>query len=543
MMGASTEGRGGRLYWALRHVREWCLGYLGRHAFLFIAAVSLVALGCLLMRPLIHPAIILMRTRVFLLAIGLPTFFVWWYLIRRGSILRRCLIAGLTAVLTVPIVQWGDELHEYASLARRYHSLNIVDLTVQPITGHERIHPRNAIHSLAYEVMGEVENPTVPNYVRLDQSGYYWTMAIEPATPITRTFRGIDELISVSGTDATPNLLLTKSRIKVHFECTESGHFSRNIDSAVVKTFSPWRFLHYQPQGVTYLKDDRGRWVQVVKLVRWTGILFPKPEFGGVQIITEGHETIGGWMERVFLGVGTWVPPEAIRNYPWLTGQNLVPYEVTRYMADSFRFQRGLLAPLPGYHDGDIRIPDQPEDLNPQPFAIYVEALPGEPGQFVHSFSLEPYGPERQGTNTMLYTPGDGHPVVYAYRFQDRGESFPGVSTVATKVMESKKAYTWGSHLPVEHRLFTRRIRGEVKSFWLTTLVTRKVGAQGEVPGEPLRFIAGGNPEVAITPPGINRVVWVDAFHPGGWVKQIEKELGPYWDGHMDADAAATTAE
>lgn len=518
----------GAAYWLARHIKEWCAGHLQRHAGKFVLGLIVAGVAALFSRAYLHHYVLWVRVHFFLVLIGAPALWLWWRLLSRGRWWRRLAATAIGALLAWPIAEWGDDAHEFASLWRRHRTLKIVDLNELPITGHERIHPRNGIHSLAFEAMGEVLEPTIPNYVRLHNGAYDWTMAVEPATLVMRMFHGIDELLSVSGTTASPNFS-SDNRVRARFETSEGGYFGRNVNTAVIKTFSPWRFFHFEPKGVAYLTDDRGRWIQAVKFIRWTGVIFPRPEFGGIQVIGEGHENAVGWLKRIFLGIGTWVPPEEIRRYPYLVGQNLVPYEVTRYAAESFRFQEGFLAPLPGYHVGDIRIPDQAEDQNPQPFAIYVEGLPKEPGQFVHYFGLEPFGPERQATNTSLYIPGDGHAVVYAYRHQRKGESFPGVSTVATKVMESKKMYTWGPHLPVEHRPFVRMINGKIRFFWLTTVVTRKTGAQGEGWEREKRFIAGGSPEVAITFPGFNRIVWVDPAHPESWVKEIEKGLAPVW--------------
>ena len=50
-----------------------------------------------------------------------------------------------------------------------------------------------------------------------------------------------------------------------------------------------WRYLNYDPVDVSYVPDDDGQWVQIVSLIRWSGLFFPQPEFGGVQLIRQ-HE-------------------------------------------------------------------------------------------------------------------------------------------------------------------------------------------------------------------------------------------------------------
>jgi hypothetical protein len=76
-------------------------------------------------------------------------------------------------------------------------------------------------------------------------------------------------------------------------------------------------------------------------------------------------------VKRLFLGKGTFIPADSIAEQSFLRGQDVMPREVTRYIAESFRFRRGFMAPMPGYHEGDIRVPQTSRRTGPQPFVVY----------------------------------------------------------------------------------------------------------------------------------------------------------------------------
>ena len=242
----------------------------------------------------------------------------------------------------------------------------------------------------------------------------------------------------------------------------------------MIRSFGPWRLLNTQPDGVIYTTDDDGEWVQIVPLIRWRGLFFPRPEFGGVQLIRQGEDTpVGSTILRALRGVGRWIPPEDVAKSDFLSGQNILAYRVSRHMANSFRFQEGFFAPLPGYHRGDIRIPDLPGDMNDQPFTAYFDVdHPKGGGKLYHYFALEPFDPERQGLNTSVFVPADGSGPILVYKHHERTGSPTGVSAIAHIVRESRKNYDWSLNRPVEHRPFIKDVAGKRRFFWLTTVVT-----------------------------------------------------------------------
>ena len=455
-----------------------------------------------------------------MLLIAVVSLAAWglWRLSRRGG--WKCTVASVVgALLLIVGINELQAVYHYVALYYRYSTLDIVELKELPTTDNERIQPFNSIFTLAHEVMTEAESPMRPDFVRVGDQ-YRWTMAIEPAYSVGRLTGEVRELLNVSATSPSPNLG-NSSREEVHFPVGEGMLLGHQSDTAVRKSFGLWRFLNYETEGITYLRDDKDQWVQVVPLIRWKGLLFPRPEFGGVQVIEQSPEGLWPELRVLLFGAGRWIRPDQIEAHPWLAGQDLLPPTVSRYMAHSFRFQNGFLAPLPGYHMGDIRIPDLPEDVNDQPFTTFFR-LPGQTaGELFQYFALEPFDPNKQGLNTSILVPADGRGAVCVYRHHEISGSLTGVSAISAKVMESRKQYDWSLNRPVEHRPFIRHLAGQTRFFWMTTVVTKKEGES--------RFIAGSLPEIVITDAAYNIPVWVNPLKPESWTQEIESHLTPVW--------------
>jgi hypothetical protein len=260
----------------------------------------------------------------------------------------------------------------------------------------------------------------------------------------------------------------------------------------------------------------------MVSLVRWKGFFLPRPVFGGVVIIPQG-DGAGGVMNSLLTGAGKWIRPEEIPNHEFLLNQNVIPETVSRFTAESYRFSQGFLSPMPGYHRGDIRIPDLPGDFNDQPFTGYFEI--GEKASLYHYFALEPFQENKQGLNTSLLIPADGEGITYVFRHYDQEQSLTGVSAIVSKVMESRKNYDWSRNSAAEQRPFIRDVGGKRRFFWLTSVVTHKDG------GEPDsgNFIVGAAPDITLTDAAYKTVVWVDSKKPEEWEKQLEDELSSVW--------------
>ena len=519
------------LYWFLHNVSRGVAGFFRRHRVGTSMTFLVLALVLFLTRALWHPLVVHIRQRSFLLVPLLLPVLVWLRLRRQRTFFRKLLTSVACLVVLTAMYWWGNAVHDYVSLYFRYQDLQIVEMNKLPITGHERLQPLNSIYSLVHEkVATEMESPQEPDFVRID-NGYRWTMAIEPAHLLPR-FGIVKELISVD--DAAPDF---SKREQVDFPVGEGMLLGKNSMSAAVKSFGLWHFLNYEPADVKYVKDDHGQWVQVVSLIRWTGILFPRPEFGGVQLIRQEQPTLANEIKLMLFGTGTWISPQEIAYYPFLVGQNNLPFEVSRYIAHSFRFQSGFWGPTPWNHEGDLKIPDLPADVNDQPFTTYFEQVSDRPGMLYHYFALEPYDPNKQGLSVSLLVPADGvGDQIYVYRHFLHKESLTGVSAIAAKVMNTRMQFDWTTHRPVEHRPFIRDIDGQRRFFWITTVVTLKEGTPTQVQpatvagrnepvakekAEPKWFIAGASPNIVITDAASNVPVWITAG-PETWVDQIK---------------------
>ena len=261
-----VEPERGRLYWLWRNGTERLRGFARRHRGLFVLLVVVAAAVLFFLRAAVHPLVIAIRIRMFLVVIGVPLLVGLGWLLFRGSFRRRL----VTAVVVLPLfslaLYWGDEIHHYLALYNRFRTLEVVELTTLPVTDHERIQPLNSIYSLAHEAISESETPMRPFFVRVGDE-YRWTMGVEPAYVLPRLTGSVQEIFSVAATTASPRFQ-SENRIPVHFETGEELLFGSNSRTAVIRSFGLWRYLNYDPVDVSYVPDDDGQWVQIVSLIR-----------------------------------------------------------------------------------------------------------------------------------------------------------------------------------------------------------------------------------------------------------------------------------
>ena len=425
---------------------------------------------------------------------------------------------------------WND----YIASWWRYQTTEFVELEQLPTTDYERILPLNAVYSLTRERMDKnEEKPSIPDLVRSKSGDYRWSIAIQPAIWVDRLFGGVHEVMSIPATSPSPDFS-RKDSVRVDFKTGEEMMLGNNLDVCVRRAFGPWHFLSYEPGNVLYIQDDAGEWVQVVSLIKWVNVFFPWPEFGGVQIIRQAKNDgfINGLLDegkRTLFGCGEFIPANKVKDHAFLRGQNLLAPEVARHIAGTIRFQEGFEGPI--LHRGDIRIPDLQSDVNQQPFNLPFRMPDKKDVGLFKYFALEPFAEDKQGLSASIFLPADGTKRYYRYSHSKRGATLIGVSAVATKVRESKKNYVWNLFKPVEHRPYIHDIpdaHGNVERrfLWLTTVVAVK---EKKREGNPVDFIAGTTPELAITDAGHGNVVWVDPLHPEGWPNELRKTLGNVW--------------
>jgi hypothetical protein len=453
---------------------------------------------------------------------------IWWFyrmFLRKGWV-GRTIIAVVFVILLVGSRYYGPEIYRYVALYIHYQQIEKVKLARLPITGHERIQPINSIKTLInQEALSETEDATFPRFVRGLDSQYYFTSCVGPSREykLQQFSKNMYEIIHVPGSAPSPNFS-GRFKTPVDFETGEFLLFSKNVWTATIKRFGFLEFFNLEPAEVFYIQNNEGEWLQIVNLIKWEGWLFPRPVFGGVMIQKQKSES-DSYIKRVLFGKGSRVLPEDIDKHPYLQGQNLMPTKVARFVAESFRYRNGFFAPMPGYHEGDIRIPVLPADQNPQPFIMYATFPDKEEGQLYNYFGLEPYQEMKKGLSLSVLIPGDDDSKIYFLDHTDLEDAYIGSSAVPAKIIESKKNYDWSENYPAESRPFIREVDGTVKLFWLSTIVTRAGNLEGE-------YIGGSIPEITLTDANYGKVVWISSDSLGNsdqWLNQAVSELKPFW--------------
>ncbi|MDP3770011.1 MAG: hypothetical protein Q8R40_03695 [bacterium] len=526
MSDAPATSSHARLYWAYRHTSEWLMDALRHHRPLLVKILCALVLTIWFSRVAIHPYVIILRTHIALILIMAALPAIGWIVVRKRSWIPKTVMLIATGLMILIVVSdTGRDFHRYMSLWSQYQQLSVVEIDELFESDDERYYPRHAIYSRAVEIMQENHQmPTIPAVVRM-RSQNYWTMAVEPEPFLLRLFGEVQHLISIPVNTVAPDF---SHKIPVRFDISPSLLLSHNTQGAVTRKFGLWRYLNYEPSDVIFVRNDQGEFVQIVSLIRWRGFIFPRREFGGVVIISQRNDknilhAVTSTIERIMIGRGTWIRPKDIHQYAFLIGQDTLPFAVSRFQAESFRFQEGIKGPLPGFRKGDIRIPDMPGDMNQQPFTETFINAKNRVAELYHYYGLEPYSAEKRALNTSLFFPADGTRVVYVLRHYKNEDRSPiGVSAIAAKVRDDKKDYKWDETRPVEHRPYFKRIHGRVRPAFLTTVITL-----AEKHGK--FFVASTVPELAITDAEYPKPVWVDTLHPDTWIPQIEKTLEPFF--------------
>lgn len=520
------------LKWACIHSCRWLGRFALRH-YLWTAAILLAAV---ILREELQPLVIWVRRFAAPSLLSAGFIILSWRLSRHIKPRWRLLKRGVAMLVALSFVAGFWALYDYISLWVRYESFHVETLDKIAQTGNERIPPLQSVYDAARGVMGNSRTPTQPDYVwqknkKTGAKEYRFTMAVEPGSgkeqnlfdyALVKIFGSVEEVINVSGTDPSPDFSTEDSRIPVQFNVAEGLWLSSNASTAAVRRLNPLMFVNYEPTGeVRYLKDDDGIMVEVISLVRWRGVVFPYPEFGGVIIVKQSKpqsytEVFKSFVERVAFGAGEWIAPERIREFPYLREQNILPYQVSRYIVESLRFMNGPLAPFPWWHQGDVRVPEPMENLNKQPYTTYFEEMGGLSGMLYHYFSLVPYMAGNNGLVASVFIPADGTQRVFVYKHAERGESLIGVNMVPSLVRNSMMTFNWDKGAAVEERPYVRYVNGKRHMLWLTTVVTYQDAKKDSV-------VAGSIPKVALVDAVTRDVIWVDPRDHEGWTKLLPK--------------------
>ncbi|TVZ55239.1 hypothetical protein OD91_0485 [Lutibacter sp. Hel_I_33_5] len=505
--------------------RYWQKGGKQKRNLIILGFILLMAL--FILRDDYQPALLFLRKYIFIILVSFLVLFFGLRKFRKSASTgkRIGILIGLIAFFGLLYVTgWHFKMYDYMRTYNVFNNLNRIEINELPLTQNERIQPLRNIFSMANESVGETKDVSLPHLVRID-SVNKWTMAIQPTEKYV--WQGIkdntEEVFAVSSTTPFPRFS-SENRIPVTFSIGESLKFSRNTYNAVVQRFNIFQLFTMEPSDTYYLKNDNGQWVQVVSLIKWKGFLFPYPTFGGVMVVDNGEHDFKDYIERILIGKGTYVSPNEMKNYPYLTKQNTLAEKVSRLQAESLKFIGGFKDPLPWNMKTAVKIPDLPDDQNQQPFVTDFNFSDTNTKTFnglYHWFGLEPVGDERTSLTYSVFIPADGTDALYYYDHATKKQGYAGVSAMPLKVIESKKEFDWSVNKPVEFRPYIKNIAGRKRMFFLGTISAIKK--------ENSQFDGSATPDLALIDSEYRDVVWIDAKHPSKWDLTVFDQLGEAW--------------
>ena len=512
--------------------RYWQKGRKQKIITIIVGFVLLLAL--FILRDDYQPFLLFLRKYIFILLLSFIVLFFGVRKFRRlASTGKRLGVLGLLILYfgVLYVMGWHFKLYDYMKTYNVFKNLNRIEINELPLTQNERIQPLRNVFSMANESVGETKDVSLPHLVRVDGTNQ-WTMAIQPSEKYLwqRINDNTEEVFSVSSTTPFPRFS-NENRIPVTFSIGESLKFSRNTYNAVVQRLNVLQLFTTEPGDTYYMKNDDGKWVQVVSLIKWKGFFFPYPTFGGVMVIENGKHNFSDYLERVFIGKGTYVSPDEMSKYPYLTRQNTLSETVSRLQAESLKFIGGFNDPLPWNMKTAVKIPDLPDDQNEQPFVTDFDFNGVESKAYnglYHWFGLEPIGDERTSLTYSVFIPADGTNKLFYYDHAAKKQGYAGVSAMPLKVIESKKEFDWSVNKPVEFRPYIKDIAGKRRMFFLSTISAVRDSSS--------QFDGSATPDLALIDSEYRDVVWIDAKHPSQWDRIVYEQLNEAWRGSENID-------
>jgi len=503
----------------------WNRGKRQKTITIIVSIILLIALFFL--RDDYQPFLLFIRKYIFIILVSALVLFLLMQKFRSTpSTGKRIALLGTVAAYfgLLYLVGWHYKMYDYMKTYNVFNNLNRVEINELPLTQNERIQPLRNIFSMANESVGETKDVSLPHLVRVDGENK-WTMAIQPSEKYTlqQISENTEEVFAVSSTSPFPRFS-SENRIPVTFSIGESLKFSRNTYNAVVQRFNFFQLFSLEPSDTFYMKNDSGSWVEVVSLIKWKGFLFPYPTFGGVMVIDNGEHDFNDYMERVLIGKGTYISPEEMHKYPYLTKQNTLSEKVSRLQAESLKFLGGFTDPLPWKMQTAVKIPDLPDDQNQQPFVTDFDFKDTDSDAFnglYHWFGLEPVGDERTSLTYSVFIPADGTDKLYYYDHAAKKQGYAGVSAMPLKMIESRKEFDWSVNKPVEFRPYIKDIAGRRRMFFLGTVSAIKDDSK--------KFDGSATPDLALIDSEYRDVIWIDVKHPSQWDKTVYDQLNEAW--------------
>jgi len=513
--------------------RYWQKGGKQKRNLILLSIILIIVL--LYFRDDYQPALLFVRKYIFIIVLVITVLLLGIRSIRKATSAGKKIGVFIVQVLffgILYVVGWHFEMYDYMRSFNVFNNLNRIEISELPLTKNERIQPLRNIFSMANESVGETKDVSLPHLVRVDSINK-WTMAIQPTEKyaLQGMTDNIEEIFAVSSTTPFPRFS-SENRVPATFSIGESLKFSRNTYNAVVQRFSIFQLFTMEPSDTFYMKNDKGAWVEVVSLIKWKGFFFPYPSFGGVMVIENGEHDFNDYIERILIGKGTYISPEEMKSYPYLTRQNTLSEKVSRLQAESLKFLGGFSGPLYWNMETAVKIPDLPDDQNQQPFVTDFDfsntSLKAYSGLY-HWFGLEPVGDERTSLTYSVFIPSDGTDALYFYDHGARKQGYAGVSAMPLKVMESRKEFDWSVNKPVEFRPYIKEIAGRKRMFFIGTIAAVREGSS--------KFDGAATPDLALVDSEYRDVVWIDAKHPSKWDATVYEQLGEAWKASETSNA------
>lgn len=467
--------------------------------------------------------VLLLKLRIYapvLIVCGLIVWAIYkWFWKRLPP--KKKLIWGIAIIVLlvidiawIKLTPWG--VYDYASNYYRYKTIEKISITSLPETDHEVIQPLVSVRTVAHQQLQGPYSVSNPYLVR-DSNEYKMVMALQPNTFWGKIGKKINRIYSISAESSEMNFS-GENQSEVSFTVADKLLLARNAHTATMRRLSLFQLFSIEIGEPRFMKDDNGEWVQVVPLIKWKGILFPQPEFGGVNIIRQSQKTgIGSMLNRFLFGAGTLYSPKEMKQFRFLQRQNLMPKKVTLSIAESFRFQKGFWAPMPSNHDGDTRIPVVEEDeIDEQPMTVFfnMSQVAQAEDMLYEYVGLQPYDEKKDGLVASLFIPSDGQMKVYVYVHDPKKDGVIGATAIPSRVREQKQSTDWTESKVTGIRPYIKKVNGRIRSFWRASIVTRSKHSDG--------WYSGVNSEIALIDQQSQHIIWVNPQRPQQWIAQSD---------------------
>ncbi|MCI5050725.1 MAG: hypothetical protein MRY57_00235 [Candidatus Pacebacteria bacterium] len=441
-------------------------------------------------RAYLHPIVLFVsiKTPVILLLALVGFLFVRKFnRVKKTS--NKIITAAVAITIGVGTFYLGEWTYDYCAYAYNFHTrIKAQEISVLPETDYEKVHARVTVHGVAERDRTEdTQDVTLAHYVRdIDDGEHYWTMGVEPSKTkwVQYLFGNVSQVFFTKGNSLSLRFdKESKEVTDVDFQFGEYLLFSNNIEQAAIKKLNALQYWRYEPADYAiYINrgskpDENGEmkkdWVQVIPVTKWVGVLFPMPEPAGVIVIDQNHVS---YVEKIFLGAGDFVSRAEVRDTDYLQGQLLIPESYSVYMANCFRFYHSLFAPMPGNHEGDIRIPNIPNNFTSFPFKEYfrmskVDSTGNAYDGFYHYIPLSPFG-DKNLLSLSLFVAGDDGRDVYYIDHKKTGTKMDGPSSIPSRVVDGNSNYDWSKAVPTEVSPVVKTVHGERHLIWKSAIQT-----------------------------------------------------------------------